>query len=212
MATFLIGGGRDPEGARAAHAPFVNAVAGRRVVCVCLDEPQRWLGYLEGVDARAVRRPTPGDLDGAGGVYVAGGLTPAYWDVVCDSPFGAALRAWDGAYCGYSSGAAIAAASALVGGWRIGERQVCDADAGEDLEQVEVRPGLGRVDFTVDVHASQWGTLTRLVHAVHAGLCSTGIAVDEHTCVETSAEGLRVHGRGCAYRASLGTLHILTPA
>jgi cyanophycinase len=212
MTTFLIGGGRDPQGARAAHAPFLDAVAGRRVLCVCLDEPERWLSYLEGVDARAVHTPSPGDLDGVAGVYVAGGPTPACWDVVCDSAFGAALRAWDGVYCGYSAGAAIAAASALVGGWRIGDRQVCDPDVGEGLEQVEVRPGLGRLPFTIEVHASQWGTLTRLVQAVHAGLCPTGVAVDEHTCVEADGGDLRVHGRGCAYRAGLGTLHVLTPA
>lgn len=207
---FLIGGGRDPHGVRAAHAPFLAACDGP-VLAVCSDDPDRWLGYLEGADARAVSTPAPSDLEGVAGVYVAGGLTPAYWDVVCDSDFGAALREFDGAYCGYSAGAAVAAASALVGGWKVGELEVCDSDFGEELEQVEVRPGLGLVDFTVEVHASQWGTLTRLVHAVHAGLCSTGVAVDEHTCVEVAPGGeLRVHGLGGAYRVGRGTIHVLT--
>lgn len=206
---FLIGGGRDPRGAAAAHAPFLAACDGP-VVCVCLDDPERWLGYLAGADARATAAPVPADLDGAAGVYVAGGLTPACWSLVCDSELGAALRAWDGVYAGYSAGAAIAASAALVGGWKVGDLEVCDADFAEDLEQVEVRPGLGLVDFTVEVHASQWGTLTRLVHAVAAGLCSTGVAIDEHTCVEVGGGGeLCVHGLGSAYRVGPGTLHVL---
>jgi cyanophycinase len=137
-------------------------------------------------------------------------LTPAYWSRVCDSDFGRALRAWDGVYCGYSAGAAIAAGEAIVGGWKLGDLEICDADFGEELEQLEVRPGLARVDFSVDVHASQWGTLTRLVHAVTEGLCSAGVAIDEHTCVEVAPTGeLRLHGRGCAYRVGLGTLSVL---
>jgi cyanophycinase len=206
---FLIGGGRDPEGVKAAHAPFLAAADGP-VLCVCEEDPERWLGYLAGADARATTAPAPADLEGVRGLYVAGGLTPAYWSLVCDSEFGRALRAWDGVYCGYSAGAAIAAREALVGGWKVGDLEVCDADFAEGLEQVEVRPGLARVDFTVEVHASQWGTLTRLVHAVAEGLCTSGLAIDEHTCVEVAPTGeLRLHGAGCAYRVGLGTLTVL---
>jgi cyanophycinase len=180
------------------------------VLCVCLSEPERWLGYLAGADARATDAPVPADLRRARGVYVAGGLTPAYWARVCDSEFGRAMRDWDGVYCGYSAGAAIAAREALVGGWKVGELEICDSDFAEDLEQVEVRPGLGRVDFTVEVHASQWGTLTRLAHAVAEGFTTAGVAIDEHTCVEVLRTGeLRLHGRGCAYRVGLGTLTVL---
>ncbi len=207
MTAFLIGGGRDPEGVRASHRPFLDAVDGP-VLCVCLEDRERWLGYLDGVEARATAAPAPADLEGVAGLYVAGGLTPAYWSAVCDSPFGLALRGWDGVYCGYSAGAAIAAADALVGGWKVGDLEVCDADFGEELEQVEVRPGLGRVPFTVEVHASQWGTLTRLVHAVHAGLCADGVAIDEHTCVEVGTE-LRIHGLGRAYRVGPGACDVL---
>ncbi len=207
MSTFLIGGGRDPDEAAAVHAPFLAAVDGP-VLCVCLEEPERWRGYLG--DARVTDRPVAADLDGARGVYVAGGLTPEYWSRVCDSDFGRALRAWDGVYCGYSAGAAVASRQALVGGFKVGALEVCDSDFAEGLEQVEVRDGLGRVDFTVDVHASQWGTLTRLVHAVSDGLCTSGLAIDEHTCVEVERTGeLRLHGRGCAYRVGLGTISVL---
>lgn len=37
-----------------------------------------------------------------------------------------------------------------------------------------MRPGLGLVPFAVDVHASQHGTPTRLMHAIDAGLVQEG--------------------------------------
>ena len=66
---------------------------------------------------------------------------------------------------------------------------VCGEEAGEDLDLVQPRPGLGLVPFAVDVHATQWGTLTRLIHAVALGLVAEGVAIDEGTCLE-------VHGAG----------------
>jgi cyanophycinase len=84
---------------------------------------------------------------------------------------------------------------------------VCTEEAGEDLDLVEPRRGLGLVPFAVDVHATQWGTLTRLVHAVALGLVAEGVAIDEGTCVEVPAGAgageLRVHGFGSAYRVRL---------
>src|SRR4051794_7340686 len=185
MRTFLIGGGRDPEGARAAHAPFAAAAGGRPVVVYALDEGEgidaaRWQGQLAdagAADARVIavspaRPADPADLDGAGGVYVAGGLTPGYHAVLV-----AGGTAWlerakvlGLPYAGYSAGAAIAAADALLGGWRAGpagrEVPVCDEDAGEDLDLVTVVPGLGLLDGCVEVHAAQWGTLGRALAAV----------------------------------------------
>jgi cyanophycinase len=109
---------------------------------------------------------------------------------------------------GFSAGAAIAAADALVGGWRIatpaGEVAVCDEGAGEDLELVSVRPGLGLVPFAVDVHASQWGTVTRLLHAVACGAVAEGWAIDEDTLVTVAGDTLTVTGRGTAYRIRRG--------
>jgi cyanophycinase len=178
---------------------------------VCLDDPDRWAGQLEGAAVRCTSAPGPEDLENVAGVYVAGGETPAYWSVVCATPFGAALREWDGVYAGFSAGAAVASGAALVGGWRVNGLDVCDSDFSEGLEEVEVRSGLGLVPFTVDVHASQWGTLTRLAHAVAAGLVATGVAIDEHTCVEVRGSELKLHGWGGAYRVGLGTLHVLRP-
>jgi cyanophycinase len=155
----------------------------------------------------ADRRPAAADLEGAGGVYVAGGWTPGYQEVLCGTDFAAALG--DVPYAGFSAGAAVAATSALVGGWRLRGVPVADEDAGEDLDELEVRPGLGLVPFAVDVHATQWGTLTRLAHAVAGGLVAGGVAVDEHTCVEVRGSELTVHGLGSAYRVGLGTLHVM---
>jgi cyanophycinase len=125
-----------------------------------------------------------GDLD-PDGVLVGGGRTPAYADALV--PVAADLRRFliDGraAFAGFSAGAAVAPARALVGGWRCGGEPVVDEDAGEDLDEVEVRGGLGLATVTVDVHAAQWGTVPRLVAAVRGGLAAGGWAIDEDTAV-----------------------------
>src|SRR4051794_29396536 len=148
---FLIGGGRDPEGVAASHRPFAAACDGPVVCLVLDDEPDvdRWVGGLASAGVEDVRpvlvsaeRPAaPGDVEGAGGVYVAGGWTPGYQQALCGGGFPAALP--DLPYAGFSAGAALAASSALVGGWKLGGVVVGDEDAGEDLEELEVRPGLG---------------------------------------------------------------------
>src|SRR5439155_9376222 len=136
------------------------------------------------------RPPVPDDLVGAAGVYVAGGLTPTYRDALVDAGTGWLDAARDAGlvYAGYSAGAAIAPARALVGGWRTGYRghdvQVCHEDCAEDLDQVTVRSGLGLVPFLVEVHAAQWGTLQRLVYALHADGAGEGWALDEGTALE----------------------------
>ncbi|MEA2295611.1 MAG: cyanophycinase [Solirubrobacteraceae bacterium] len=221
---FLIGGGRDPEGVAASHAPFAAAVDGP-VLCIVLDDPEqppdldRWTTNLVSAGVTDVRplpvsaaRPAAAaDLAGAGGVYVAGGWTPGYQEAVCSHEFATALRDSGLPYAGFSAGAAIAPGLALVGGWRFEAVAVCDEDAGEGLDELDVRPGLGLVPFAVDVHATQWGTLTRLAHAVAGGLVPGGVAVDEHTCVEVRGGELTLHGSGSAYRVGLGTLHVLRP-
>jgi cyanophycinase len=212
---FLIGGGRDPDGVAASHRPFVDAVGGGPIVCLAVDEgegvdEQRWIGGLRSAGAgevsvvalaedRAVRAE---DVAGAAGIYVCGGLTPLYADVLAGPTVGAWLPD-DVPYAGFSAGAAVAAGSAIVGGWRLGELAVCSDDAGEDLDQVEPRPGLGLVPFAVDVHASQWGTLTRLIHVVAAGLVDEGWAIDEHTCLAPGEDAdPTVEGLGSAYHVT----------
>ena len=202
---FLIGGGRDDDAAVcAAHAPFLAACDGGPVVCVYEEDPDRWRANLAGAgEVRAVPLGEPVDLDGAAGLYVAGGLTPAYREALHGLEVGIP-------YCGFSAGAAIAAERALVGGWKIGERQVCDEDFSEDLEQVEPLPGLGLVPFAVDVHATQWGTVSRALQAVE--LFGEVVAIDEHSCVEVrDGEIAAVHGRNVAYRITPGRFEVLSP-
>jgi cyanophycinase len=128
-------------------------------------------------------------------VYVAGGLTPLYAELLKDFrvPAGAV-------YAGFSAGAAIAAEHAIVGGWRAGRdgSAVCPEDTGEDLDGVAVVTGLGLVPYAIDIHAAQWGTLGRLIHAVQCGLVSEGWALDEGA-VLVDAE---VHGPGAAWHVA----------
>jgi cyanophycinase len=79
---------------------------------------------------------------------------------------------------------------------------VCAPEAAEDLEDLALRPGLGLVPFAVDVHATAWGTLTWLVHAVDAGLVAEGWAIDEGTALVSGDGPPRVEGLGSAYRVA----------
>jgi cyanophycinase len=212
LSVFLIGGGRDPDGIVASHAPFVEACMDGPIACLVLepDDVPRFHDQLRHAGAKEVRATAdlqPSVLDGAGGIYVGGGWTPGYADALAG--WATAIRASGVPYAGYSAGAAVAARCALVGGWRIDGRAVCAEEAGEDLEEVCVRPGLGLVDFAVDVHASQWGTVTRLLQAVACGLVSEGVAVDEGTALEIDGDRWTVHGSGAVYRVSRGHFEIL---
>jgi cyanophycinase len=215
---FLIGGGRDDDAVRASHGGFVRAAGGGAIVAIILDEgghtdPRRWTGALALAGAAAAhavvvsahRPPAPEQVAGAAGIYVAGGWTPGYADALVAA--GAGWLPCDVPYAGFSAGAAIAAAHAIVGGHRRDDgRAVCAEEAGEDLKTLDVRRGLGRVPFAVDVHATQWGTLTRLVHAVDAGLAAEGWAIDEGTALVVEHDGAapRVEGLGSAYRVTRG--------
>jgi cyanophycinase len=220
---FLIGGGRDDGAVRASHAAFVRAAGGGPIVAIVLDErddtdPERWTSALRlagATEAHAIvvspeEPPRREQLAGAAAVFVAGGWTPGYADALVP-----AADAWlprDVPYAGYSAGAAIAAAHAILGGYRrVDGRPVCAEEAGEDLEALTVRPGLGLVPFAVDVHATQWGTLTRLVHAVDAGLVSEGWAIDEGTAlVVDGGADPRVEGLGSAYRVARGAVTVVS--
>jgi cyanophycinase len=210
---FLIGGGRE---AQVAHEAFVRACGGGSIVVFALDDPDldvaRWEGTLKDAGATEVtvvpvspaRPPLAADLSGTAGVYVAGGLTPAYRETLVDArtEWLDAARAAGLVYCGFSAGSAIAPERALVGGWQTAYRDrtldVCDEELGEDLQNLTVLPGLGLVPFLVDIHAAQWGTLYRLVHAVLAtGL--EGWAIDENTALTFTPDGTpTLHGPGAA--------------
>jgi len=141
------------------------------------------------------------DIDG---LLIGGGLTPAYLEAVTPIVDEIRLLVEDGLpYLGFSAGAAIAADTAIVGGWRIGEVPVGSEDIGEDLDDVTVVEGLGLVDLAVDVHAAQWGTLARLIAATEAGLVDGGVAIDENTTLVVGDGDLSVVGIGSVWRVAL---------
>jgi cyanophycinase len=140
------------------------------------------------------------DIDG---LFVGGGLTPAYLDAVAPLVDEIRMLVADSLpYLGFSAGAAIAADTAVIGGWKIGDIPVCAESAGEDIEDVTVAQGLGLVDLAIDVHAAQWGTLSRLVAATEAGLIDGGIAIDEFTALIVGDDSLRVVGAGSVWQVN----------
>lgn len=224
MSVHLLGGGSDTARCGALLTSFVTearAHAGDRAPLIAVllvleadnsASVDRFRGVLEAAGAASDEIHVHAIVEGenfreaaieADGVFVGGGLTPAYhaaFRVVRE-----ALRervAGGMPYAGFSAGAAIAAERALVGGWLRGGVEVCSEDAGEELGELEVRPGLGLLGFAVDVHAAQWGTLSRLIAAVDAGLVTDGVAIDEHTALVISAQAApAVRGSGQVWRA-----------
>ncbi|MEU6537860.1 Type 1 glutamine amidotransferase-like domain-containing protein [Streptomyces sp. NPDC047000] len=225
----LIGGGWQPEAVAAVYGAFLEE-AGRRgsggdgpvVACVLVEEGdggaaaefERYDSVLRSV---APCRPVPvvvpvggvfdpGALRDADALLVGGGLTPAFQEA-----FGPVrdevrelVRTRGLPYAGFSAGAALAAESALVGGWLSKGVPVCPGDAAEDLEEVEVRDGLGLLPATVDVHATQWGTLGRLIEVVRSGGAPQGVAIDEGTALVVE------DGHGTV--AGTGRVHLVRPA
>jgi len=149
------------------------------------------------VVAVAGQQLEPGQLDGLDGLLVAGGLTPAYATAL--RPVAPVIRRLvaDGApYLGFSAGAAVAPRRALVGGFRQDGVVVCAAECAEDLDEITVVDGLGLVDVPVEVHAAQWGNVTRLLAAVRSGAVAAGVAVDEDTVLVVDGRTTRVAGAG----------------
>ncbi|WP_239451808.1 Type 1 glutamine amidotransferase-like domain-containing protein [Frondihabitans sp. PAMC 28766] len=134
-------------------------------------------------------------------LLIGGGNTPAYFEAVVPLVDQVRLLVADGLpYLGFSAGAMIAADTAILGGYRIGGVEVCPQDSGEDLDEVTLAQGLGLVDLAIDVHAAQWGTLTRLIAATEAGLVSGGVAIDENTALVVGEGALAVIGDGSVWR------------
>lgn len=225
---FLIGGGWESAGWNHTYGPFVRRASpnGRCKIALILvsDEgddraelearyrqPFETCGVLEEdlvfgwgsatvpppLDALVSSHPT--------GVFVGGGLTPLYQTWLChDLAWLNYLHQNHIPYAGFSAGAAIAAQRAIVGGWQVQRDDllidILDADFGENLTMLEVRDGLGLVPFAIDVHASQWGTLTRLMQAVDLNLVGEGWTVDENTMLWLEDGRLEIRGLGQAYR------------
>ncbi|QYF75271.1 Type 1 glutamine amidotransferase-like domain-containing protein [Cryobacterium sp. PAMC25264] len=140
------------------------------------------------------------DVDG---IVIGGGLTPAYLSAL--TPIAGEIRRQVAAgipYLGYSAGAMIAAERAVLGGWQIGGVPVSPLDASEGLDEITIENGIGLLDVTVDVHAAQWGTLSRMVAATEAGLIRGGLAVDEGTVLIVGQGTLGVAGTGSVWTVS----------
>ncbi len=225
---YLIGGGWIEAAFPHTYGRFAASVRGNgglRIACVLLDGAERdayfarfaaALSAVGVVDVYPVfvsrNRPLRAtDLDDAAGVLIGGGLTPAYHDAIVPAAGSWLPSLLDRGvpYAGFSAGAMIAPAGSIVGGWKLRraatDLAICSEDVGEDEEYLDVRTGLGLVPFAVDVHASQFGTLTRLLHAVRAGLVAEGWAIDEDTMIEVSGGRIAVRGLGSAYCVRLGS-------
>lgn len=223
MSVYLLGGGRDTARCGDLLRPFVDearAGAGDRAPVIALllvleadDDTAvpRHRAMLEAAGAASDEIRVHAIVEGrtfdtsalaADALFVGGGLTPAYLDAVASIRDAVVDRVREGMpYAGFSAGSAIAAGPALVGGYRVRGVEVVSPDAAEELDEVEVRPGLGLLDFAVDVHAAQWGTLSRLVAAVDAGIVAEGVAVDEQTALVISAQAApAVRGDGQVWR------------
>ena len=216
MTTFLIGGGWTARARPLVYGPFLEAAGANPVVaCAVLDEGDglaefdRWAEALLSTtrcEPVAVLVAAGAQLDvsalgDADALLVCGGPTPGYAAALAPvaSELGRWLDAGPRPYAGFSAGSAIAASDALVGGWRVDGVPVCPEDAGEDLDEVSIVPGLGLVPFTVDVHAAQWGTVNRMIAAVRAGRLTAGLAIDEDTMVAVDGGSARVAGLGAVH-------------
>lgn len=227
MSIHLIGGGWPIEDDGAAYRPFFDEAAARaeaaerlegaRIAIVLVrdgDAPEKYAELVAAFEQLAKIQPVavlspenapiePGAFADVDGIVVWGGLTPAYRTSL-EPAFGELRRqvAAGAPYLGFSAGAAIAAERALVGGWKIGAVEIGAEGAAEDLEQVTVAPGIGLIDLAVDVHAAQWGSVSRLIAATEAGLVDGGVAIDEHTALVVGEGPLRVIGRGSVWKVT----------
>lgn len=186
IGVLLVGGGDDAPAYARAYREQLERVARCDVAIEWVDEGERFESRV---------------LGGIDGLLVGGGHTPSYLLAVSAITDEIRLLVADGLpYLGFSAGAMIAADAAIVGGWLIGDVEVCPEETAEGLEDVTVAGGLGLVDLAIDVHAAQWGTLGRLIAATEAGLIDGGVAIDEFTALIVGEGTLRVVGSGSVRR------------
>ena len=226
--TFLIGGGWNAETFPETYGRFLDAATlnnERRIAIIVAEEAgadshAQFLRFFQAFEIAGLNAFEASEIVvskenfltkeklaaiNPTGVFVCGGLTPAYFDALClDKTWLEFLTENEIPYCGFSAGASVASEKAIIGGWRRELEnkivQIADENAGEDLDLLEVKKGLGLVNFSIDVHATQWGTLSRLIHAIDLKICDEGFAIDENTMLEIYENNVSVHGAGNAYR------------
>jgi cyanophycinase len=228
MSVTLVGGGFSPASNGAVYGQFLRdaaAVAARRegapeprIAIITVHEPESLVRHADDLrDALSAAGSFTQQLttiaegetvpssafDDVDAILIGGGLTPAYLAAV--APHAARIRSLVESgvpYLGFSAGAMIAPDHALIGGWRIGGVEVSQADGSEDLDEVTIEPGLGLCDVTVDVHAVQWGNLSRMIATVDAGMVENGIAIDENTALVLETGALKAAGAGTVWLVS----------
>ena len=230
MSVHLVGGGWTPEHDESVFGPFLAEAtehalqAGRNVgpriaIIVVRDgdgdeHAVKLAAALGASGAGGVFEPvvtslaltdlaTADAIDNVDGILIGGGLTPAYLTAI--RPIAELIRqlvSADLPYLGFSAGAAIAAERALVGGWRIGGVEVSPHDGSEDLDEVTIEQGIGLIDVSIEVHAAQWGNLSRLIAVTEAGVIDGGLAIDESTALIVGNNALRVTGAGSVWRVT----------
>lgn len=145
----------------------------------------------------------PPELPSVDALVVAGGRTPAYRDALAPSArLLVHLVAAGMPYLGFSAGAMVAPATAVLGGWLDDGAAVCPSEWSEGLDTVATTSGLGLVEtFSVDVHTGAAGLLGRSVSLVLRGETACVAAIDEDTClvvptIDAKPADCRVVGRG----------------
>jgi cyanophycinase len=221
MTIILVGGGPDTVTTPVVFDRFVRELRSRapgrvpRVAVVLFDHEgsseyflPAYRGPLESriacevlpVLLRLNKHADPAAFDGVDGIVVGGGPTPGYLEGLLPSAAAIRRAVSDGVpYMGFSAGAMVAPARAIVGGYRISGVEVCAEECSEGLDELEIRDGIGLVPIAVDVHAAQAGTLSRAVGAVAKGLVDRAVAVDENTALvlrHADLEALEVIGQG----------------
>lgn len=222
MSVHLVGGGGDPTHVAEVFGTFLSEVtvqaaqSGRDEPIVAIitvgpnDAHAEELAASLG-DTVQTRRAVlaPGDtaalaaVFAVDGILIGGGVTPDYLAALL--PIAGEIRRQVSVgvpYLGFSAGAMIAAERALIGGWRIGGVEVTPEHVSEGLDEITLAQGIGLLDVTVDVHAAQSGSLSRLIAATEAGLIDGGLAIDEDTVLVVGEGALGVHGGGSVWRVS----------
>jgi cyanophycinase len=206
MSVFLVGGGPDLD-TEDLLEPFRAEVAQRApgrtrgVVAALFDLDGSAEHYLPSYAALLVGVPLillklgpghtvdPTVFGDADGILVGGGPTPGYHAGLIDSAPAIQAAVHAGIpYVGFSAGAMIAGDQALLGGYRLGDREVCPEEWSEELDEVTLRPGLGLVPFVVEVHTAQAGTIGRALAIVEAGAADAAAGIDEDTCLVVPAD------------------------
>jgi cyanophycinase len=170
---------------RVAVVLFDHDGSGARNLTTYVDPIQRRIACLiTAIYLRPNETAAANVFDDVDGIVVGGGPTPEYLEGLRGAAAEISQAVAAGVpYIGFSAGAMIAPASALIGGYRVNGREVCSEGCSEGLRELTFRPGLGLVPFAVDVHTAQAGTLSRAVAAVDHNFVDVAVAIDEETAL-----------------------------